>query len=464
MHDSALDLPRVALVAAAPGRDRGCGPARRAPVLRRDGGRRAARARRLVRRARARHGARATTCCAGSASLALLALAAFAYPRLPAGGRAALAAVLGVARARRSGARDRRCARGRRPRRGLDRLPARSRSALVLLALAAVAALALAQARPVSLPPPSRDRAREPSLAAYWLVVPVAIGILATHRPRAAVEPADLGRPYQEVTLRTSDGLDLAAWYVPSRNGAAVISYPTRQGKLPQARMLVRHGYGVLLLDARGYDGSEGDPNLFGWESAKDIDAAVAWLQRRPDVDGRPHRRHRLLGRRRDDAPGRGLQHRRSAPSSRRAPACARSASTCSAGRAAGSRCPAAAVQTAAVAVLSGTTPPPSLTDLVPRIAPRPLLPHLRRSRRRRRGAEPRLLSCRLQPRRRIWKIAEAGHVGGFEARPREYEQRVTALLRPRAARPQGDPSPCSESVRQRNPSSVFAGNPGVWH
>ena len=52
--------------------------------------------------------------------------------------------------------------------------------------------------------------------------------------------------------------------------------------------MLVRHGYGVLLLDARGYDGSEGDPNMFGWDDAKDIDAAVAWLQRRPDVrDGR---------------------------------------------------------------------------------------------------------------------------------------------------------------------------------
>ena len=58
-----------------------------------------------------------------------------------------------------------------------------------------------------------------------------------------------------------------------------MISYPTREGKLPQARMLVRHGYGVLLLDARGYDGSQGDPNLFGWDDTKDIDAAVAWLQ-----------------------------------------------------------------------------------------------------------------------------------------------------------------------------------------
>jgi hypothetical protein len=47
----------------------------------------------------------------------------------------------------------------------------------------------------------------------------------------------------------------------------------------------IRHGYGVLLLDARGYDGSQGDPNLFGWDAPKDIDAAVDWLRRQPDVD-----------------------------------------------------------------------------------------------------------------------------------------------------------------------------------
>ena len=50
--------------------------------------------------------------------------------------------------------------------------------------------------------------------------------------------------------------------------------------------MLVRHGYGVLLLDARGYDGSEGDPNLFGWAGARDIDAGLGWLQSRPDLAG----------------------------------------------------------------------------------------------------------------------------------------------------------------------------------
>src|SRR5262249_10143537 len=104
--------------------------------------------------------------------------------------------------------------------------------------------------------------------------------------PRAEAGP--LPRGYERVSLRTSDGLRLAAWYAPSRNGAAVISFPTRSGKLEHAAMLRRHGYGVLLVDMRGYDGSQGSPNAFGWGATKDIDAAVTWLSGRPDVrDGR---------------------------------------------------------------------------------------------------------------------------------------------------------------------------------
>ena len=66
------------------------------------------------------------------------------------------------------------------------------------------------------------------------------------------------GRPRtraQPVTLRTSDGLDLRGRYVTSRNGAAVIVFPGSVARAGQARALVRHGYGVLMLDMRGYCG-----------------------------------------------------------------------------------------------------------------------------------------------------------------------------------------------------------------
>ena len=272
------------------------------------------------------------------------------------------------------------------------------------------------------------------ALAVYWIVVPVAVAILATHRPRAVVEPVDLGRPYEHVTLRTTDGLDLAAWYVPSRNGAAVISFPTRKGKLPQARMLVRHGFGVLLLDARGYDGSDGDSNVFGWGAAKDIDAAVAWLRKQPDVhDGRVGGigfsvgGEMMLEAAADNAGLRAVVSEGAGARSIREDLIR------------GPRgwlvVPQAAVQTTALAVLSGTAPPPSLERLVRRIAPRPL--YLIYAGRSSAGEDLNLDYFRSasEP-KTLWKIPEAGHVGGFQARPREYERRVigffeSALLAP---------------------------------
>ena len=116
--------------------------------------------------------------------------------------------------------------------------------------------------------------------------MPVAIAIVATHKARSPVAAADLGRPYERVTLRTRDGLSLAAWYVPSRNGAAVIAFPGRRQPVPHARMLVRHGYGVLLLDRRGEGASDGAYNAFGWTGEADVAAAVGYLRGRPEVDG----------------------------------------------------------------------------------------------------------------------------------------------------------------------------------
>ena len=118
-----------------------------------------------------------------------------------------------------------------------------------------------------------------------YAVLPLGLGWLATHAITHTVPEAHLGAPYEDVTLTTSDGLELAGWYVPSRNRAAVIAFPGRGGPQKHTRMLVRHGYGVLLFDRRGEGDSEGDSNLFGWGGEKDIDAAVDFLEDRPDVD-----------------------------------------------------------------------------------------------------------------------------------------------------------------------------------
>jgi fermentation-respiration switch protein FrsA (DUF1100 family) len=265
-------------------------------------------------------------------------------------------------------------------------------------------------------------------IAAYLVVLPVAISVLATHKARAPVTAADLGRPYERVGFTTRDGLRLEGWYVPSRNRAAVIAFPGRSGPVRHARMLARHGYGVLLFDRRGEGASQGDYNAYGWGGEPDLRAALAFLGRRRDVDPRriggiglsvggellletAARTPRL---RAVVSEGAGM---RSVVEAVHLPGAARWFDT-----------PVMLVQTAATAVLSNGGPPPDLAGLVGRIAPRPVLlieaqhgqggEQLNATYRRRAGTSASL-----------WSISGARHTGGLSARPREYERRVVGFF-----------------------------------
>ena len=115
--------------------------------------------------------------------------------------------------------------------------------------------------------------------------------IAATNVPRPSITatPESVGLAYETVTVATEDGLTLAGWYVPSTNGAAVAllhgAGSTRSNVLSQADVLAAHGYGVLMIDARGHGDSEGRAMDFGWHGDADIRAATDFLRDRDDVD-----------------------------------------------------------------------------------------------------------------------------------------------------------------------------------
>src|SRR5919108_2072802 len=125
------------------------------------------------------------------------------------------------------------------------------------------------------------------AIAVFLTVLPIGMAMFDAHKPRTPVGDPPPG--YREVAFRASDGLRLAGWYRPSRNGAAVLLVHggggDRTGPLRHARMLARHGYGVLLYDARGRGESEGSPNGYGWDWTKDVDGAMRFLEHRPEVD-----------------------------------------------------------------------------------------------------------------------------------------------------------------------------------
>jgi uncharacterized protein len=124
---------------------------------------------------------------------------------------------------------------------------------------------------------------------AFFVAQPLGFAIYLTHLPtRRAVHDADLGAPKQPVTLTTANGRRVRGWYVPSRNGAALAvihgTSSNRLGVAEHARLLVRHGYGVLLFDLQGHGASDGRSTSLPARFQPDADAALAYLRSRRDV------------------------------------------------------------------------------------------------------------------------------------------------------------------------------------
>lgn len=265
-------------------------------------------------------------------------------------------------------------------------------------------------------------------LALTLLLVPALIGYGTTHIARSAKNIGTLDLEHVDVSLRTSDDLDLPGWYVPSRNGAAVIVFPGREGRQRYARMLARHGYGVLLFDRRGEGHADGDPEGFGWNFDKDIAAAVDYLKTRKDV-------------RRGSIAGLGLSVGGEALLDAAATnkdlaaivsegAGARVMSEEMADMSGAGKwlaAPMLLVKTASLAVFSDTRPPQNLERLIPRIAPRPvfLINALHNEVDRK---APEYFAAAREPKQQ-WLVPKGGHTGGLTSMPGEYERRVVGFL-----------------------------------
>jgi uncharacterized protein len=302
---------------------------------------------------------------------------------------------------------------------------------LVTSGLAAIAAPPRASAR--------SGPARRIAHAAAWIagavvivtfaVMPFAQANLVTHAPRWAIDDAALGISHEDVRIATGDGRRLTAWYIPSRNGAAVLvshgSGGSRGRVAAHVRMLARHGYGVLALDNPGNGGSDGHSNGLGDNAQAGLRAGLDYLARRPDVDPRriagfglslggevlleaAARDHRLAAVVSDGA-ARPMDADKADPP----PALERAATWLS---------------LESVRAISGMKPSRSLLEFIPRIAPRPVL--LVAS-----GGQPAEIPTARMYREagganvELWELPDTGHTAGLRKHPAGYERRTIAFL-----------------------------------
>jgi len=257
-------------------------------------------------------------------------------------------------------------------------------------------------------------------------LLPFSIAYIVTHAARATVPTAELGAPYEDVEFRTADGLLLKGWYIRSRNGAAVISFPGRASSQKRAKLLARHGYGVLLFDRRGEGESEGDPNTFGWQGERDIHAAVAFLQRQKDVDPR---RIGGIGL----SVGGEMMIEAAAESDELRAVVSEGASSRSvrdefANGSGWQELVGNSVATAATSVFTNNLPPRTLRSLVPEIGGAVFFVYGEHGQPAERPANRAFYAAAGGP-KAIWEVPGSGHIGGTEAQPKEYERRVTEFF-----------------------------------
>jgi uncharacterized protein len=265
------------------------------------------------------------------------------------------------------------------------------------------------------------------ALAGFFLLLPLFLSYGFTHVARLETPSGNLGAPYEPVSFQARDGLRLDGWLVPSRNGATVIVYPGKKGTQRHARMLVRHGFGVLVFDRRGEGASEGDPNALGWGFDQDLLGALDYLRGRGDVD--PRRIGGLglsvggeaflqtaaetsgLGAVVSDGAGsRSVREDTVRTSLRKVPEIVFSG-----------------VLTAGLAVFSDRLPPPSLEELAGRVSTTPVFLIYAT-----RGAggednQPQYYEALRGP-KQLWKI-DTSHTHGLSTHPSAYEQRVVGFF-----------------------------------
>lgn len=134
-----------------------------------------------------------------------------------------------------------------------------------------------------------RAKGARPKLLVIAMGVAVAIGVLGPWwlgsqlvepAPRAVPLPGDF--PARALTI---PGTRIAAWWLDQGAGSPVVLLlhsirADRSSMLSRARLLVRHGFSVALIDLQAHGETPGTAITFGWRESGDVRSALSWLRR----------------------------------------------------------------------------------------------------------------------------------------------------------------------------------------
>lgn len=120
-------------------------------------------------------------------------------------------------------------------------------------------------------------------IVSVWVLLSVMFHFFQEHfiyfpQSEIVVTPDVISLDYEELTLTTSDGIEINAWWIPHSNARATLLFLHGNAgnishRLDSINIFHQLGFSVLIIDYRGYGKSTGKPS----EEGTYIDAETAW-------------------------------------------------------------------------------------------------------------------------------------------------------------------------------------------
>ena len=100
--------------------------------------------------------------------------------------------------------------------------------------------------------------------------------------------PSDLGLKYEDITFRSTDGIKLSGWFIPTNKTKTAIivlhGYPADKANLLATAEFLAEDFNVFLFDFRSFGKSEGRYTTAGYLEINDLLGAINFLEKEKNI------------------------------------------------------------------------------------------------------------------------------------------------------------------------------------
>ena len=118
------------------------------------------------------------------------------------------------------------------------------------------------------------------ALLLFFTIVSLYGFFIAIRPPKihSSLTPADFELDFKAVTIKTTDGIDIAGWFIPQQNSDRIIialhGYPADKGDVLPALVFLHEDFNLLFIDFRYFGESSGLYSAIGAKEVSDLLAA----------------------------------------------------------------------------------------------------------------------------------------------------------------------------------------------